>query len=213
MGYRTQFWTSDESRPGALVFCEGDFGEAFLEVGGHTLPLFWSACFSAEHVNFGIVPVEERDHPEVTGVYGSFDAPRASVIRNLESRLASLEMLVPPEFHTLGRLFIEKLRSSTRTCVHCGLSDLIAPLDDDEALGVADSRKSWMEVLDGLDTPVRTVRSGLTRHILGSGIPKSWKHALFHASEDKPIFQAPPRSLTAWRAVGVDEADLRLWQA
>jgi len=212
MGYRTRFWTSDESRPGALVFCEGDFGEAFLEVGGHTLPLFWTACFSSEHINFGVLPEDERGGAEVSGAYGSFDAPRSAVIRNLDSRLASLEMLVPVEFHALGRLFVEKLRASTRSFVHCELSDLIATMDDDEARGVEDSRESWMDVLGGLDVPVRTVRSGLTRLILGSGIPSAWKYALFHASEDKAVVQTSSRPLTDWRAVGVAESELPLWK-
>ena len=104
----------------------------------------------------------------------SCDALRATALARIERRMPSLLKVLPAHAHAAAHAFVARLRESTASHVHLDLSVIQA--DEEDAAEVeAWSREYWGPLLDGLDTPVSKIRTGLAARLMGVGVPSAWE--------------------------------------
>jgi hypothetical protein len=212
MSYLTGFWTSSQEDPGCLLFTNKDFGNCgYLEAGGWCVPIIWSMCFSSRDVNVLLTPKPEWSDPDVPQYGASCDASIDQALQNLERRMPSLIRIVPEHTQDACALFVKRLRQSSEHYVHMNISLLLESEDDP---GDQSWKKYWSDLLDGLDTPVDHIRSGLVGRVLGLGLPSGWKYLCHWAMSNGSLQEIRSPKLPLYRVVGAEDIRaLSAWQA
>lgn len=210
MGHRTHFWTSDEAQPGCVKFADLDQDDrALLSAGGWSVPILWTMCFSGKDVNV-LAARADDDDPESSPWGASCDTTLADAIRRVERRMPSLQAIVAPESRAVGELFLAKLRESTRSHVHMEVTLLLENEDDP---GDGRWKNYWAGLLEGLDQPVRKVRTGLSRRLLGLGLPSGWKYLCLWSVSNGSLNQITAATLESHVLTGAGIPELCLWSA
>jgi hypothetical protein len=181
VGEATYFWTSNESGPAF----GGAKGEGYLSSADWSVPILWSMCFSAADVN-----VRLPSAGVAVGV--SCDATRVEAIARIERRMPSLLKLLPAHLHDAAQVFLDRLRQSTASYVHLDLSIIQAGEEDDFEVE-AWAWEYWGPLLDGLETPVPKLRTGLAARVMGAGVPNGWEGLCRWSvgNEQLPVFMSP----------------------
>jgi len=211
MSYPTYFWTSSDSRPGCVCFPEDDSpGEGQLTSGGWSVPILWSMCFGGEDVNVLELPKDAWSLPDEPAYGASCDAPIPGAVAQLQRRLPSLKAILTPSLHLACDMFASRMRRSQRSHVHMDVSLL---LENEDNPADRHWKQYWAGLLNGLDTPVARVRSGIWSKLLGLGLPPGWKYLCSWALSNQPLHGIRAPDLDMSRVTGaVSLRHLDDWQ-
>ena len=201
MSDSTYFWTSNDAAPAFA----GDKGEGYLSSREWSVPILWSMCFSAADVK-----VRLPSAGVAVGV--SCDALRVEAVARVERRMPSLLKLLPAHVHEVAQVFLDRLRHSTASHVHLDLSVIQAEEEDDFEVE-AWAWEYWGPLLDGLDTPVSKLRTGLAARFMGAGVPIGWEGLCRWSVGNEPFGSFLSPDLTSRHLAGAELAHLRAWQA
>ena len=183
----------------------GDEGRGLPELCDWSVPILWSMCFSAADVN-----VRLPSAGVAVGV--SCDALRVEAIARIERRMPSLLKLLPAHLHEVAQVFLDRLRQSTASHVHLDLSIIQAGEEDDFEVE-AWAWEYWGPLLDGLETPVPKLRTGLAARVMGAGVPNGWEGLCRWSVGNEPLVLLLLPDLTSRHLAGAELAHLRAWQA
>ena len=208
VSYLTYFWTSNKAAPGCVEFTDKDYGKiGYLDAGGYSVPIVWSMCFNSTDVHV----CEQESAPDEEMELGiSCDTERTNAISRLEKRMPSLLKILPLHMHDVPQVFLDRLRQSSESFVHMDLSVLVSQEEQSE---VESWGHYWGKLLDGLDTPVGTVRTGLAERLLGPGLPPGWKDLCRWSVGNASLRNFMSANLTAHEVSGAHIDHLREWQA
>ena len=192
MSESTYFWTSNDPAPAFA----GDKGEGYLSSREWSVPILWSMCFIA-------ADVKVRLPSAAVAVGVSCDALRVDALGRIERRMPSLLILLPAHLHEVAQVFLDRLKQASASHVHLDLSVIQANEEDDFEVE-AWAWEYWGPLLDGLETPVPKLRTGLAARVMGAGVPNGWEGLCRWAVGNEPLVAFMSPDLSVDRVAGAE---------